>query len=74
MTVSANLHNNRLIIKINDKEVRNVSPLDKGVYKFKCEGEECYFVYEEHVVVSRKYKRVFFYPINLFKPNNMIEL
>lgn len=59
---------------INGEILRTVTPKNQSAYKFKYKDEECHFIYEEIRFMKHVNKRVFLYPIDMFKPNNMIEL
>lgn len=75
MKISAKLNKeNQLELSINNKLVRTVTPRNGKAYKFSYNEEECFFIYEEKRVMRHINKRVYLYPINVFQPNNIIEL
>lgn len=68
-----NRNSNKLSLYSGSKVIRSiVNPLDKGAYKFNYQNEECHFIYEDFKIVGHKVQKISLYPIDLFKPNNII--
>lgn len=65
LEISVQEDGGQLRIFVNEENVRNVTPNSGGVYKFKYNDQECFFVYEELGV--NKQRTLFFYPLGLFK-------
>lgn len=53
---------NRLVISINDQEVRRTAVKHAGVYKFNFQNEEYHFIYEN----TENTEKVYFYPLNVY--------
>jgi hypothetical protein len=68
MKVEAELIQNHLTLKINDKVVRDLDIQPNTPYNFKHNKEDCYFILEQ------KYKQpiLYLYPINMFNPNKLV--
>ena len=67
--VSIDFKDDSLILSKGKKTLRTInSPISGNIYSFKLNKEECFFIFEKEkskIIVS-------FYPIDLFKPNNII--
>lgn len=69
LKVSAKLNASSLDLMIEGEVVRSISnPISGNSYKFKYNGEDYYFVYEE----TERTKKIFLYPLNDFEANEII--
>lgn len=60
---SVRFEDGKLVVEINDEEVRRTVVKHCGVYKFNYDHEEYNFIYEK----TESTEKVFFYPLNAFK-------
>lgn len=64
LTPSAKFEDGKLVVFVNDNEVRRTAVKHAGVYKFNFENEEYHFIYEN----INDNEKVYFYPLHTFEP------
>lgn len=60
---SVRFEDDKLVVEINDEEVRRTAVNHCGVYKFNYDHEEYHFIYEK----TGTAEKVYFYPLNAYK-------
>lgn len=62
----------QLILSYKGEIVRTVSPIHSNTYKFKIDGEEFFFLFEETKIGNTHQRAIYLFPVNIFKDNKII--